>query len=387
VQHPPLPRTRHRREVTETDPAYIVFTSGTTGRPKGVVMSHRAVVTFFRGILRYDVITAADRVATTSSLQFDFALFDIGFTLAAGATLVAVDRDRLRWPRRFVNFLRDAGVTHVDGVPSIWRPILQNEPEALTGLDALRGILFTGEEFPLPELRRLQELLPRVRFVNGYGATESMACSAGLLTNPLPDSIRKLPIGTGHPGAELLLFDPDGQPIEDTDVVGEIYLRSPALFTGYWDDPEATSRVLVPDPLNPRSGQVVFRTGDIAYRGEDGELYFCGRADSQVQVRGYRVELGEVEGRMREFPGVSAAVALVAPRPDADPAVHAFVVAAEFDAVALRKFCLESLPHYMVPQQIHAVTDIPVTVNGKVDRAALLNLAATAAGPAGGARG
>ncbi|GAB7188321.1 adenylate forming domain class I superfamily protein [Kitasatospora sp. Ki12] len=376
VERRPAARARHRHEVTETDPAYLVFTSGTTGRPKGVVMSHRAVVTFFRGILQYGVIGAEDRVATTSSLQFDFALFDIGFTLGAGATLVVVDRDRLRWPRRFVNLLRDTGVTHVDGVPSIWRPILQNEPGALAGLDRLRGILFTGEDFPLPELRRLQELLPHVRFVNGYGATESMACSAGLLGNPLPEGLERLPIGTGHPGAELLLFDPEGRPVESTGVVGEIHLRSPALFTGYWDDPEATHKVLVPDPLNPRSGQLVFRTGDLAYRGEDGQLYFCGRADSQVQIRGHRVELGEVERRLREFPGVSSAVALVAPRPGADPALHAFVVADDFDAIGIRKFCLESLPHYMAPQLVHAVDDIPVTVNGKVDRAALLAVAA-----------
>lgn len=372
VIRPPMPRVRRRRDITATDAAYIVFTSGTTGKPKGVVMSHRSVVSLFRGMIQYGVITPEDRVATTSSLQFDFSLFDIGYTLGTGATLVIVDRDRLHWPRRFVSFLADTKVTHVHGVPSIWRPILQNNPDLLGDLDGLRGVLFTGEDFPLAELRQLQRLLPRVSFVNGYGATESMACSASILPNPLPHDLRRLPIGTGHPGAELLLFTPDGRLVEGHGVVGEIYVRSPALFTGYWNDPEATSRVLVPDPLNPRSGQAVFRTGDFAYRDEDGELYFCGRGDSQVQIRGYRVELGEVERRLLEHPAVSAAVALLIPRLDSDPALHAFVVSQNADRVQLRMFCLETLPHYMAPQHIHAIGTIPVTVNGKTDRDALV---------------
>ncbi|MEU9191194.1 AMP-binding protein [Streptomyces sp. NPDC048484] len=383
VERPPASRVRHRRAPVATDPAYIIFTSGTTGRAKGVVMSHRAVTAFFRGILHHGLITAEDRVATTSPLQFDFSLFDIGFALGSGAAVVPVPRDWLGWPRRFLKFLNDAGVTQVDGVPSIWRPVMRHEPELLAGLDGLHGILFSGEDFPLRELRRLQSLLPKVRFVNGYGATESMACSVTDVPNPIPEDVEKLSIGFAHPGAEMTIIDDQGRPIEEPGRVGEIYLRSPALFTGYWGDPEATAAALVPDPLNRLSGQIVFRTGDLAHRGADGELYFRGRVDSQVQILGNRVELGEVERRLTELPGVVAAAAQLLPRPGREPELNAFVVigstATPFDKAGARAFCAETLPAYMLPKGLYVLDELPVTENGKVDRAALAAHAAVSA--------
>ena len=399
VEQPVTRRGRLRREVTATDTAYIIFTSGTTGRPKGVVMSHRSVVAFFRAILRRELVTADDRIASTSPLQFDFALFDIGLALGSGATLVPVPRPVLNWPRRLVSFLDDTGATRVDGVPSIWRPVLRHEPEALAGLHRLRGVLFAGEDFPLPELRTLQRLLPRVRVVNGYGATESMACSFTDVPHPLPDDLERLSIGTALPGSEAILLDEHRNPVDKAGVVGEIFLRSPSLFSGYWGDPQATAVTLVPDPLQPRSGQSVLRTGDLAYRGEDGEMYFCGRVDSQVQVRGNRVELVEIERRLLSHPAVAAAVVLLLPVPGGDPQLTAFTVPGPAptpgdaagadesvcDKKQLRAFCAQTLPDYMVPQEICVIDDIPVTEHGKVDRSLLA--ARAAAGRTTGVRG
>ncbi|WP_246179109.1 AMP-binding protein [Actinomadura decatromicini] len=374
AERAPEPRTRRRREVVGTDPAYIIFTSGTTGRPKGVVMSHRASTAFFRAVHGLGILRPGDRVATASPLQFDFALFDIGITLGSGATLLPIPRERLRWPRRFVGFLRDAGATHVHGVPSIWRPVLRNEPDELATL-GLRGVLFSGEQFPMHELRRLRSLAPGARIINCYGPTESMACSFTDVPDPIPDDLELLSIGHAYPGAEMMIADERGRPIERPGVPGEIYLRAPALFSGYWDDPETTARALVRDPLNPASGQIVLRTGDLAHRGPDGELYFRARVDSQVQIRGNRVELTEVERRIAEFPGVGAAAVTVADGGSADPVLCAFVVGApgegDLDRPAVRAFCAEALPDYMVPSEIHVVGELPLTENGKVDRALL----------------
>ncbi|MFD9909381.1 AMP-binding protein [Streptomyces sp. NPDC059063] len=384
VERAPAPRVRRRRTVTPLDTAYITFTSGTTGRPKGVVMSHRGVLAFLRGAQAEGLITADDRVAGTSPLQFDFALFDIGFALSHGAALVPVPRDRLNWPRRFLTFLRETGVTQVDGVPSIWRPVLRHEPDLLAELaqdGALRRILTSGENFPLDELRRLQELLPKAHFVNGYGATETMAASITEVPNPLPPGTERLSIGYAVAGAEMLLVGPEGRPVTEPGVLGEIHLRTPSLFSGYWGDPEATRAVLVPDPLEPRSGQLLFKTGDLASMGSDGELYFHDRADSQVQIRGNRVELGEVERRVSRFPGISGAVALLLPRVDDDPQLHVFVTRApdapEPDAKEVIAFCRTALPGYMVPRRLHVVDEFKLTVNGKVDRAVLTALAAS----------
>ncbi|WP_326825033.1 AMP-binding protein [Streptosporangium sp. NBC_01756] len=372
VERRPAARPRLSREAITTDPAYIIFTSGTTGRPKGVVMSHRGVLSFYRGMLRRGIVTPDDRVATTSPLQFDFSLLDIGLALGSGATIMPVPRASLRWPRKFLRFLRDTRATQVDGVPSIWRPVLRHEPEELAGLDQLRGILFSGEEFPLAELRRLRSLLPELRVVNCYGPTEVMAASLTYVPDPIPDDMERLSIGSGYPGSEMVLIDEAGASVEEPGAVGVIHLRTPSLFNGYWGDPELTRAALVPDPHDPRSGQVVFRTGDLAYRGPEGELYYCGRVDSQVQIRGNRVELGEVEHRMREFPGVAAAAALVVPRQGGDPVLNAFVVSAgALDKMKLRDFCSQTLPEYMVPQQLHVLDELPVTDNGKLDRVAL----------------
>ncbi|MFE0420542.1 AMP-binding protein [Streptomyces tendae] len=379
VERRPRPRIRHRREPVGTDTAYMIFTSGTTGRPKGVVMSHRAVVSFYRGMLQHAIVGSDARVATTSPLQFDFSLLDIGLALGSGAAVVPVPRDTLRWPRRFVKFLKDMEVTQVDGVPSIWRSALKHESEQLARLDRLRGVLFCGEDFPLPELRQLQQLLPQARLVNCYGATESMACSFTDVPNPLPADLEKLSIGFAHPGAEMMIVDESGRVIEEPGVQGEIHLRTPALFTGYWDDEAATRRAQVPDPLNPRSGQLVLRTGDLAHRGRGGEMYFCGRVDSQVQIRGNRVEIGEVERKILEFPGVTAAAVLVVRRPEREPVLGAFVSMAPDSAAPkgteLSAFCAETLPAYMTPKELHVVAEWPVTVHGKTDRAALAAVA------------
>ncbi|WP_221353575.1 AMP-binding protein [Streptomyces beigongshangae] len=382
VERPPAPRVRRRRTVTPVDTAYITFTSGTTGRPKGVVMSHRGVIAFLRGAQAAELITPEDRVASTAPLQFDFALFDIGFTLSHGAALVPVPRDRLNWPRRYLSYLREAGVTQVDSVPSAWRPALQHEPGLLAELaeeGALRSIVFTGENFPLDELRRLQELWPKVRFINGYGATETMAASITEVPNPLPPETERLSIGHAVAGAEMTLVAPDGTPVDEPGVLGEIYLRTPSLFSGYWRDPEATRAVVVPDPLDPGSAQLVFKTGDLASVGPEGELYFHGRADSQVQIRGNRVELGEVERRIAQVPGVTGAVAMLLPRENDDPWLHAFVTHAPDGPKPSTKdviaFCRAGLPGYMVPHRLHTVDEFPLTVNGKVDRAVLTALA------------
>ncbi|MEU2618163.1 AMP-binding protein [Streptomyces sp. NPDC007157] len=390
VERAPEQRPPRRRTACVTDPAYMIFTSGTTGRPKGVVMSHRAVVAFYRGMLAHHIATPEDRIASTSPLQFDFSLLNIGLALGSGACVVPVQQHLVRWPRHLLRALRDTGATQVNGVPSIWRQTLRYEPGRLAALNRLRGVLFCGEEFPLPELRQLQQLLPHARIINCYGSTESMACSFADVPNPLPESVERLSIGIAHPGAEMLLCDDAGQVVDEPGVPGEIHLRSPALFSGYWDDPEATRAALVPDPLSPESGQVVLRTGDLAVQGPEGEFHFCGRTDSQVQINGNRVELREVERRLAEFPGVAAVAAMPLGLPGGGRQLAAFVVLTVHDvsgaggtreASDLREFCAQTLPAYMVPQEIQLLDSLPTTSNGKVDRGALADGAHAASAP------
>ncbi|MEU5217448.1 AMP-binding protein [Streptomyces sp. NPDC020807] len=379
VERAPARRVRRRRSVLGGDTAYIVFTSGSTGRPKGVVMSHRSIVAFLRAMVHDRLAGPQDRVASTSPLQFDFALFGIGVALASGAALVPVRREDLSSPRRMTGFLRQASVTQVHGVPSLWRPVLRHDPELLKELGELRSVVFAGEEFPVPELRRLQEWLPGVRIVNGYGATESMAASFTEVPSPLPAGVERLSIGRAHTGAEMTLVDERGEVVTEPGRTGEIYLRSPSLFSGYWNDPVATAKVLVDDPVDPRHGQKVLRTGDLARLDADGGCSFVGRADFQVQIHGNRVELGDIESTLTRLDGVGAAAALLVPRAGDHVLLAAVVLDGPagpegfegFDAGAALAFCAAELPAYMVPRQVRVVPELPLTENGKVDRAAL----------------
>lgn len=387
VLRAPAPRARTRRVPVGTDPAYIVFTSGTTGRPKGVVMSHSAILAFYRGLLAQGVGGPGSRVASTAPFQFDFSLLDIGLALGSGGTLLPVPRGELRWPRRFAAFLSESGATQVNGVPSVWRPVLRTEPELLAGLEAVTGILYSGEAFPEAELARLQGLLPGARILNCFGSTESVACTFADMSAHLRSGAARMPIGTPHPGADITLVGEDGELVSASGEVGEIHLRSAALFTGYWGDPEATGAALVPDPFEPRFGRKVFRSGDLAYRGEDGLFYFVGRRDSLVKVRGNRIELGEVERRLQEHPGVAAAAVLALPNDQDEQSLLAFVTrTAEdtdtagadgaADGAELRAHCAQTLPDYMLPREVRIVESIPTTANGKADRVALRALAA-----------
>jgi amino acid adenylation domain-containing protein len=379
TDHVPPVRPRPRRAVVGTDPAYIIFTSGTTGRPKGVVMCHHAALAFYRGAQRFGVVSDSDRVATTSPLAFDVSLFDISVTLGSGGTLIVVPREFLTFPRRLLSYLRQTRATVVHAVPSLWRPLLRHEAAGVAELDHLRGILFAGENFPLAELRHLRGLLPRLRVINAFGATETVACSFSDVPNPLPDDAEGLSIGHGYPGAEILLIDEDGAAVELPGSVGEMYIRCPSLFTGYWNDPAATSGVLVPDPVDPRTGQVVYRSGDLAYRGALGELYFAGRADSMVKIRGNRIELGEIERGLAEHPAVTSAVAVPVPAADGELWLAAFVVippdSREIQPAELVELCKQTMPAYMIPRRIHVLDELPRNVNGKADRSALIAMA------------
>ncbi|MCZ0978232.1 AMP-binding protein [Streptomyces diastatochromogenes] len=383
VERPPARRVRRRREVLATDTAYIVFTSGSTGRPKGVVMSHRSIVTFLRAMLQDRLAGPGDRVASTSPLQFDFALFGIGVALSSGGTLVPVRREDLGSPRRMIGFLRDAAVTQVHGVPSLWRPVLRHDPDLLKELHRVASVVFAGEEFPLPELRRLQEMLPGVRLVNGYGATESMAASFTVVPDPLPAGTERLSIGHAHAGAEMTLVDEAGEVVTEPGRTGEIYLRTPALFTGYWNDPEATAAVLVDDPVEPRhraEGAAHRRPGP-AGRGRGavvrGPLRLPGpdprqpggtgrdRGDLDPDRRG---ELGRGRaGAARRGPRAGGGRRPGRPR-------------RRLDVAAALAFCARELPAYMVPRSVYTVPELPLTENGKVDRALLTQTLASARG-------
>jgi len=377
-----------RLETTGRDLAYLIFTSGTTGEPKGIMMSHAAVLAFWRALGEHCALEDDARVGSFSPLQFDFSLLDYGLALGSGATLVLVDRALYHQPRRMLDWLGASGVTQMNGVPSLWSSILRHVPQELPRAAALRTVFFAGEGFPAADLRTLRAAIPALRIINCFGHSESVACSFLDLPDPLPAD-DAVPVGWGHPGAQLLLLDEAGRPVTTPGATGELHLRADNLFSGYWRDPQATARALVPNPLRPDDGELVFRSGDLARLGPDGELYFVGRDDLQVKVRGNRVELEEVERALGAHPGVAQAAVTVTGSGDELLAVVVRRRGAEvpLTAAELRQWCAATLPPYMVPGLLH-LTDrpLPTTPNGKVDRPRLPALYDAAEPPTEGPR-
>lgn len=369
-----LTRSRHR--VLGTDPAYIIFTSGTTGRPKGITMSHRAAVTFLQALTQHCALTRDARVATFAPLSFDFSLLDIGLALGSGASLVQAPRLLPHHPRRLLRFLAEHRVTQVNGVPSIWRSLLSGPVRTTESLPDLHAIFFAGEAFPIALVRRLRDLFPAARLIHCYGQSESIACSFRDLPMRIPDEWEALPVAAAHEGAELMLIGPSGTEITTPDVTGELYLRGTTLFDGYWADETATRAALVPDPRHKQAPGRVLRTGDLARLTRDGEFYLAGRRDLQVQVRGNRVELEEVEKTLLGHPSVKGAVAVLVNK-GTELAVCVVPSGADgIDEPDLRAYCLQRLPEYMAPRFITVVPKLPMSETGKLDRAAVTAITA-----------
>lgn len=359
------------RVILETDLAYIIFTSGTTGVPKGIMMSHKAVLSCFEGLVEACNIPDGFRIGSISPLQFDFSLIDIGLALGSKATLVQVPRILFHHPTRFVKYLIHHNIDQMDGVPAIFQSLCDLAPQELNKLTNLTTIMYGGESMPVRNLRYLSDHLPNLqRIVNAYGQSEYIGCSFTDVAMPLNESVQAIPIGWAHPGAELFLLDEENRLVTEPSVVGELYMRGSSLFSGYYQDQERTDQVLIPHPLRADLGEKVFKTGDLGYIGMDGQLYYHGRKDSQIKLRGNRIELEEIERVLMSHPNIVQAVVLL--QTDAmNPFLYAIVVPQSkqsFVEAELRSFCLQKLPNYSVPTQFIAFDSIPYTINGKVDK-------------------
>lgn len=358
-----------------TDLAYIIFTSGSTGTPKGIMMTHGAVVSVFHGLADHCRLRPIDRVGSIAPLQFDFSILDLGAALTSGATLVLVPNLLPHQPRAFIEYLAQTRVSHMSGVPSIWRPTLAEGPERLAALRDLQTVFYGGEGFSCAEIAALRKGRPGLRVINAFGQSESILCSMRDVEHDQGSPRAQPPVGFGFPGIEMVLIGEDGREVTRPGETGELYVGGPCLFSGYWQDAEATQQALRPHPTRPLTGGRMFRSGDLLKIGEDGEYYFAGRRDLQVKLLGNRVEVEEIERCLATHADVLNAAVLVAKDEDSHGShLVAIIVAARGVGTAesnLRMFCADRLPQYMVPRRFVSVDRLPMSINGKLDRQAL----------------
>ncbi|TCO59908.1 amino acid adenylation domain-containing protein [Actinocrispum wychmicini] len=331
------------------DPAYILYTSGSTGEPKGVCISHRNALAFVRWAAEETGLTGADRLANHAPFNFDLSVFDLYGAFLVGAAVDLIPADYAYAAEALVEFMEKRRITVWYSVPSAL--LLMMRLGGLLDRGAppdLRVCVFAGEPFPTPNVLQLRAAWPGVRLFNWYGPTETNVCTSYEVTAADVDRVRPLPIGTAASGDTIIL-----------DEHGEIVVDGPTVMLGYWG-------------REPQRGP--YRTGDLGRYDEHGQLEYLGRRDAMVKVRGHRVELGEIEAAISTHDAVDA-VAVVVVGEGIDMRLHAVVVpkAGQRPGVlAMKAHCAQRLPRYMIIDTVSLVDDLPRTANGKVDRAALV---------------
>lgn len=347
------------------DVAYVLYTSGSTGAPKGIAHTHASAATFARWGSAQFALREDDRLGNHAPLHFDLSVFDVFAAAVAGATTVLVPRRTTMFPRDVVALLVREQITVWYSVPSMWIEILRHA--ALDGIElpALRAVLFAGERFPPRQLDALMQRLPRTRFYNLFGPTETNVALWHEVAVQAGDALRPLPIGRPCPYAEIRVeAPPSGR--KSAECCGELLVRGATVMQGYWNQPGTTASAFTADGF--------YRTGDIVRRDDDGVMHFVGRRDRQVKVRGVRVELDEIEHALLAQPGIVAAAAWLAPRaPEKPERIEAAFVtagAAPVDEAALLAALARRLHGAAVPLRAHRCAALPKTATGKVDRTA-----------------
>ncbi|TAN46686.1 MAG: hypothetical protein EPN21_19780 [Methylococcaceae bacterium] len=363
------------RSLTNLDPLYIIFTSGTTGEPKGVTVSNAAVIDYIDWVVTTYQVTDREIIGSQAPLYFDNSVLDLYASFAGGATLHLIEQRKFRFLSDLVGYLEQQRISLIFFVPSLLANIATFDLLSGQRLESLRKVLFAGEAMPLNTLKYLRKKLPHALLSNLYGPTEITVDAIYHIFDGEPDAWEAVPLGTACENTKIVFLDDAGQPLTANDVVGEICVGGIGVALGYWNNPEKTAAAFIQNPENSSYREIIYKTGDYGYRSaKDGLIYFAGRRDQQIKHLGHRIELGEIEAALAAIEAFQQCCVLYHPEAQRIVAFYSSSSQTDVPLPDLYRRLSEFLPAYMMPHEFRHLAAFPVTANGKIDRAQLLSL-------------
>lgn len=358
-----------RAKQIDTDPIYIVFTSGSTGIPKGVIACHRSVIDYIETLSEVLEVSDETVFGNQTPLYVDACLKEVYTTMKYGSTTFFIPKQLFMMPVKLVEYLNEYKINTVCWVV----PALT----IISGLGAfqkvvpqyLKVIAFGSEVFPVKQFKLWKEYVPNAKYINLYGPTEATGMSCYYIVNRDFEENEPIPIGKPFRNTEIMLIDDENKLVTDKEKEGEIYIRGTAVTLGYYNDFERTSASFVQNPLNNKYPEIVYKTGDLAKYNKYGELIYISRRDHQIKHMGHRIELGEIEAAVNQFDGVNVGCCVY----DEEKKKIYLVYQGTSEVADVVEKLKDKLPRYMIPSSVKQMEALPLTLNGKIDRVKIKN--------------
>ncbi len=361
---------RVQKQTTSEDPAYALFTSGSTGVPKGALLTNLNVISYIHWFIDCFGIDQNTVFGSQTSLYFSMSVSDFYASMFTGASYHMIPKTYFAFPAKLISFMNERKINTVYWVPSALGIVAKFDLFKYCLPQYLQTVLFAGEVMPVKYLNYWRRYLPDVQYANLFGPTETTDICTYYVVNREFEETQSLPIGIPCDNCRCFLIDPEGNEVTDGSV-GELYVSGPFVAKGYYCNPEKTDEAFVQNPLQHSYPEIVYRTGDLVHRNSYGELEYVGRKDFQIKHLGYRIEPSEIETALNAVEHVELTVCVY--DASSDRLLLAYESQKELDAV-LEERAKQSLPHYMHPSLFKRFDAFPKNANGKIDRKEILNV-------------
>ncbi len=355
--------------IIDTDIVYTLFTSGSTGVPKGVAVSNRSIIDYIEWAIDTFDISSTEIIGNQAPFYFDNSTLDIYLSVFAGASLYIIPKMNFSFPVKLIEYVNKNNINMIFWVPSVFISVANADILSRVPCECLKKILFAGEVMPNKQLNYWRKYIPDAVYANLYGPTEiTVDCTYYIVNREFADD-DPLPIGIPCRNSDVMILDENDQLITSPDKTGELCVRGTSLAMGYWNNPSKTKEAFVQNPLNAHYPETIYRTGDIVYYNSLGEIMFSGRKDFQIKHLGHRIELGEIENAACGIEAVKNVCAVY----NTEKRQIVLFYQGNTGEKDILDHLTKTLPAYMIPSVIKNIPAFPYNDNGKIDRKKLMN--------------